>query len=76
MSWAFARCSCGDVIERYAEHWQHLAMAGQGRMIQTKLGDLEHQAMYELVEHRIYVRPKEAIVRRDLPIPNDDQIPH
>lgn len=65
MSWAFARCSCGDVIERYGDYWQHLAQAGPRCMIRTKLGDLEHQALYELVEKKLYLRPTD-----------DSKVPH
>lgn len=34
-------------------------------MIRTKLGDLEHQALYELVEKKLYLRPTD-----------DSKVPH
>ena len=62
MSWAFARCSCGDVIERHAEYWLHLGRPEPASrkcpaMLETRIGDPAHQAVYELIEHRVYMHP-------------------
>lgn len=57
MSWSFARCTCGDVMERHAGDWLHMGVVGSRGMLETGSGDLQHEPIYELVERRIYVRP-------------------